>query len=210
MTGRYCDQHNGYEERRMRMMMRRIAWACLGLIVAVAFVVFLVWAILHPHGPRFVLQDVTINDFNVSQPNFLSSNLQVTVSSRNPNDKIGIFYDRLDIYVTYRNQEVTLARLLPSTYQGHLEVTVWSPFLIGSAVPVAPYLSSALNEDLFAGLVLLNIKIDGWVRWKVGSWVSGSYRLHVNCPAFITVTGKLTGTGPAIKYQLVQRCAVDV
>jgi len=98
------------------MMMRRIAWACLGLIVAVAFVVFLVWAILHPHGPRFVLQDVTINDFNVSQPNFLSSNLQVTVSSRNPNDKIGIFYDRLDIYVTYRNQEVAFCVLMQFSF----------------------------------------------------------------------------------------------
>lgn len=103
MTGRDCNQHYDYEERRMR----RIVWGgLLGLIVAVAFVVFLVWAILHPHGPRFVLQDVTINDFNISQPNFLSSNLQVTLSSRNPNDKIGIFYDRLDIYATYRNQEV--------------------------------------------------------------------------------------------------------
>ncbi|KAG7551480.1 Late embryogenesis abundant protein LEA_2 subgroup [Arabidopsis thaliana x Arabidopsis arenosa] len=207
MTGRDCNQHYDYEERRMR----RIVWGgLLGLIVAVAFVVFLVWAILHPHGPRFVLQDVTINDFNISQPNFLSSNLQVTLSSRNPNDKIGIFYDRLDIYATYRNQEVTVARLLPSTYQGHLEATVWSPFLIGSNVPVAPYLSPALNEDLIAGMVLLNIKIDGWVRWKVGSWISGGYHLHVNCPAFITVTGKLVGPGPAIKYQLVQRCAVDL
>lgn len=103
-----------------------------------------------------------------------------------------------------------MARLLPSTYQGHLEVTVWSPVLIGSAVPVAPYLSPALNEDLFAGMVLLNIKIDGWVRWKVGSWVSGGYRLHVNCPAYITVSSPFVGAGPAIKYQLVQRCAVDV
>ncbi|KAL1199189.1 NDR1/HIN1-like protein 1 [Cardamine amara subsp. amara] len=201
-----CDQHDEYEERTRKL----IVWALVGLIVVVAIVVFLVWAILHPYGPRFILQDVTIYDFNVSQPNLLSSNLQVTLSSRNPNDKIGIFYDRLDIYASYRNQEVTVARLLPTTYQGHLEVTVWSPVLIGSAVPVDPYLSPALNEDLIAGMVLLNIKIDGWVRWKVGSWVSGGYRLHVNCPAYIILGGHFAGGGPAIKYQLVQRCAVDV
>ncbi|XP_010493295.1 PREDICTED: NDR1/HIN1-like protein 12 [Camelina sativa] len=207
MTEKECDHHDEYDERKRR----RVIWALLGLIVVAAFVVFLVWAILHPHGPRFVLQDVTINDFNVSQPNYLTSNLQVTVSSRNPNDKIGIFYDRLDIYASYRNQEVTIARLLPTTYQGHLEVTVWSPVLIGTAVSVAPYLSPALDEDFMAGLVLLNIKIDGWVRWKVGSWVSGSYRLHVNCPAYINVPRQLVvGVGPAMKYQLVQRCAVDV
>lgn len=77
-------------------------------------------------------------------------------------------------------------------------------------MPVAPYLTPALNEDLIAGLVLLNIKIDGWVRWKVGSWVSGGYRLHVNCPAYITFPGQLVSAGQAIKYQLGERCAVDV
>lgn len=106
--------------------------------------------------------------------------------------------------------KVTLATLLPATYQGHLDVTVWSPFLYGTTVPVAPYLSPALSQDLTAGMVLLNIKIDGWVRWKVGTWISGRYRLHVNCPAYITLAGHFSGEGPAVKYQLVQRCAVDV
>ncbi|EOA21564.1 hypothetical protein CARUB_v10001972mg [Capsella rubella] len=207
MTERECDHYDEYDDLKRR----RVIWAFLGLIGVAAFAVFLVWAILHPHGPRFVLQDVTINEFNITQPNYLTLNLQVTVSSRNPNDKIGIFYDRLDIYASYRYQEVTIARLLPTTYQGHKEVTVWSPVLIGTAVPVAPYLSPSLNEDGIAGLVLLNIKIDGRVRWKVGSWVSGGYRLHVNCPAFISYPRQLVGgAGPAMKYQLVQRCAVDV
>ncbi|ESQ42179.1 hypothetical protein EUTSA_v10015904mg [Eutrema salsugineum] len=201
-----CD-HLEYERRAAR---RRIVWALLGLIATVAFVVFLVWAILHPHRPRFVLQDVTIYDFNISQPNLLTSNLQVTLSSRNPNDKIGIFYDHLDIYASYRNQEVTVANLLPATYQGHLDVTVWSPVLIGTAVPVEAYLSQALREDLIAGMVLLNIKVDGCVKWKVGSWVSECYRLLVNCPAYITFSGHFSGAGLAIKYQVAQGCAVDV
>ncbi|CAF2366901.1 unnamed protein product [Brassica rapa] len=189
---------------------KRIVYGCIGLVVTVAVVVFLVWAILHPHKMDFVLQDVTIYEFNISQPNLLTSNLQVTLSSHNPNDKIGILYERLDIYASYRNQEVTLAHLLPETYQGHLEVTVWSPVLTGTAVSVEPYLTPALNEDINAGMVLLNIKIDGCVKWKVGTWVSECYRLLVNCPASIPFSGQLAGTGPAIKDQLAQQCAVDV
>ncbi|KAG7559619.1 Late embryogenesis abundant protein LEA_2 subgroup [Arabidopsis thaliana x Arabidopsis arenosa] len=206
MTEKECEHHHDEDEK----MRKCIGAVVLGFIAVVLFVVFLVWAILHPHGPRFVLQDATIYAFNVSQPNYLTSNIQVTLSSRNPNDKIGIFYDRLDIYASYRNQQVTLATLLPATYQGHLDVTVWSPFLYGTTVPVAPYFSPALSQDLTAGMVLLNIKIDGWVRWKVGTWISGRYRLHVNCPAYITLAGHFSGDGPAVKYQLVQRCAVDV
>ncbi|KAG2311187.1 hypothetical protein Bca4012_025638 [Brassica carinata] len=189
---------------------RRIVYGFTGLVVMVAVVVFLVWAILHPHKPSFVLQDVTIYEFNISQPNLLTSNLQVTLSSHNPNDKIGILYDRLDIYASYRNQVVTLAHLLPEMYQGHLDVTVWSPVLFGTAVSVEPNLTPALNEDINAGMVLLNIKVDGCVKWKVGSLVTGCYRLLVNCPASIPFSGRLAGTGPAIKDQLGQQCAVDV
>lgn len=91
---------------------RRIVYGITGLVITVAVVVFLVWAILHPHKPSFVLQDVTMYEFNISQPNLLTSNLQVTLSSHNPNDKIGILYDRLDIYASYRNQEVSFCVLM--------------------------------------------------------------------------------------------------
>ena len=77
-------------------------------------------------------------------------------------------------------------------------------------MPVDPYLTPALKEDINAGMVLLNIKIDGCVKWKVGTWVSECYRLLVNCPASIPFSGQLAGTGPAIKDQLAQQCAVDV
>uniref|UniRef100_A0A0D3AKF1 Uncharacterized protein n=1 Tax=Brassica oleracea var. oleracea TaxID=109376 RepID=A0A0D3AKF1_BRAOL len=42
------------------------------------------------------------------------------------------------------------------------------------------------------------------------AWVSGCYRLLVNCPASIPFSGQFAGTGPAIKDQLAQQCAVDV
>lgn len=111
MTEKKCEFHY---RKFAEAATSRVLYAFLGLVATVAVVIFLVWAILHPHKPRFVLQDVTIYEFNISQPNFLSSNLQVTLSSRNPNDKIGVFYDRLDIYASYRNQEVASSVLMQS------------------------------------------------------------------------------------------------
>nr|DAD42374.1 TPA_asm: hypothetical protein HUJ06_000604 [Nelumbo nucifera] len=34
--------------------------------------------------------------------------MQITLSSRNPNDKISIYYDRLDVFVEYSNQQINL------------------------------------------------------------------------------------------------------
>lgn len=208
MTAKDC----GHREEEQRTLHRRLFAALLAFVVLVLFVILLIWLILRPSKPHFVLQDATVYAFNVSAPNFLTSNFQITLSSRNPNARIGIYYDKLDLYATYRNQQITLPTQLPTSYQGHKDVTVWSPFLYGTSVPVAPYLAAGLGEDQMAGTVLVNIRVYGRVRWKVGTFISGRYHLDVNCPAFITFGNKNNGfaVGPAVKYQLVQSCNVDV
>ncbi|KAI6696508.1 hypothetical protein NL676_016627 [Syzygium grande] len=205
----YCDKHRGKWRRRIKR-------GCIGLLIFNFFLlitILLAWAIIQPHKPRFVLQDVTVYAFNASVPNLLTSNLQVTIYSRNPNDKLGIYYDRLDTYATYRNQQITLRTSIPPSYQGHKEVDVWSPFLSGTEVPVAPYNSLALNQDQASGAVSLMIKLDGRVRWKLSTFITGRYHLYVKCPAFITFGPRTTGITVgqnAIKYQLIQKCDVTV
>ncbi|XP_011046866.1 PREDICTED: protein YLS9-like [Populus euphratica] len=172
-----------------------------------------VWAILRPSKPKFILQDATVYAFNVSYPNYITSNFQVTVSSRNPDDRVGIYYDRLDIYATYRDQQITLQTSTPTSYQGHKEITVWSPFICGNSVPVSPYNSAALSQDQGAGLVMLMIKIDGRVRFKVGTFISAKYNLHVRCPAYIQFGSRTNGImvgDNVVKYQLATSCHVSL
>lgn len=194
------------------------------IIVVVAFVfanllvIFLLWVITTPTKPTFVLQDATLSTFSLSSlssPTVLTTNLQVTISTRNPNQNIGIYYEKVDVSATYRNQQITLATMLPTTYQGHKDITVWSPFVCGNAVPLSPLVADALTEDLNTGMVLLNIKVDGQIKSKVGTLFERKYRLNVNCPAYISFGGKSKGiaccaTGAAIKFQFVQRCIVEI
>ncbi|KAF5956405.1 NDR1/HIN1-like protein 1 [Camellia sinensis] len=210
MTTKDCGHHHHDERRKFYL---RLFAVILTIIILVLIVIFLIWIILRPTKPRFILLDATVYAFNISSPpNFLTSNLQITLSSRNPNDRIGIYYDKLDVYASYRSQQITLPTLLPSTYQGHKDENVWSPFLYGNAIPVAPFLAESLAEDQVAGSVLINIRVDGRVRFKVGTFISGKYHLYVNCPAFISFGNRNNGipVGPAIKFQLVQNCHVDV
>lgn len=209
MSAKDCGSH-GHKRRRF---FRRLCACILVLAFIVLVVVLLVWAILQPNKPRFILQDATVYAFNLSTPNLLTSNFQVTLSARNPNDKIGIYYDRLDVYASYHSQQITLRTAIPPTYQGHKEINVWSPFIYGNQVPVAPYNSVALGQDQGSGAVQLTIRIDGRVRWKVGTFISGRYHLYVRCPAYITFGTRTTGVivgNNAVKYQLVTSCSVNV
>lgn len=210
MSSKDCGNHS---HKKWRKRTRR---CCAGLLIFNFFllvIILIVWAILQPSKPRFVLQDVTVYNFNNTVPNVFSSSFQVTISSRNPNDRLGIYYDKLDVYANYRSQQITFSTLIPPTYQGHKDVNIWSPFIYGTNVPIAPYNSIALGQDQASGTVLLLIKIDGRVRFKIGTFITGKYHLYVRCPAFITLGAKTTGIvvgENAIKYQLVQRCKVSV
>jgi hypothetical protein len=215
MSGKSCSSHSHCHSHRKKLY-KLIAYGVLAFIVVVLLVVFLLWVILRPTKPTFVLQDATLNSFNLSTsaPSTLSTNIQITIASRNPNDRIGIYYQDVKVSASYRNQRVTPSTWLPASYQGHRDVDVWSPFLVGNDVPLAPYLVSSLNQDLNTGMVLINIKVDGKLKWKVGTWTSGEYYLNANCPAYLKAAGDHCNNDPIpcgapIKYQFMQSCHVD-
>ncbi|XP_073155927.1 NDR1/HIN1-like protein 1 [Henckelia pumila] len=205
-----CSHHKNKRKRFLRR--------CCATVLVINFILLLtiliVWAVLQPKKPRFILQDATIFSLNVSAPNIISTTVQATVFSRNPNSRIGIYYDRMYIYATYNSQQITYFTTIPPVYQGHKDVNVWSPFIYGTNVPVAPYNGPSLSMDLNNGDVTMLIKLDGRVKWKVGTFTTGRYHLHVTCRANIPIgnTSKNNGIiiGAAVKYQIQQSCSVSV
>lgn len=207
--GHDCGMH-GHEQNKL---FKRIYSTLLISLLIILIVILLIWAILHPTKPQFTIQDATLYNFNLTtNPTLLTSTIQLTLTSQNPNDKIGIYYSHLDVYATYNSQQITIPSRLPSDYQGHKEVCIWSPFIYGNQVPIAPYNALELAQDQKLEMVDLVIKMDGRVRFKVGSFVTGTYHLDVRCPVSITFGSRSTGVqvGEAVKYQLVQRCSVSL
>ncbi|XP_073278183.1 NDR1/HIN1-like protein 1 [Primulina huaijiensis] len=210
MWDEVCSHHKN--ERRKSVL--RCCACLIFSIFLILLTVLLIWAILKPKKPRFTLEDATIFTLNVSAPNVISTSVQVTINSRNPNSRIGIYYDKMYVYATYSNQQITFFTVIPPVYQGHKDVNVWSPFVYGSDVPIAPYNGIALSQVQSSGAPIeMTIKIDGRLKWKVGSLTTGRYHIHVNCPVSIKLgnsnsTGITAGNG--VKYQISQRCSVSV
>ncbi|XP_006662749.1 NDR1/HIN1-like protein 1 [Oryza brachyantha] len=204
-----CGNHGDDD---VRQACRRLLAVLLGLAFVVAIIALIVYLVLRPTHPRFFLQDATLRQLDGSNASaLLSTSIQVTLASRNPNDRVGVYYDRLDVYASYKYQQITLAASLPPVYQGHGDVDVWSPVLAGPNVPFAPYLGDALAKDLASGYLILQVKVDGRVRWKVGSWISGHYHLFVTCPAFFITSGGNGYPGASgLKFQTATYCRVEV
>lgn len=203
----------GHHKDKKKILIKRII---IGTTISVSVVILtylIARAIIKPSKPTFVLQDATLYNFNLTGPAQLTSLFQVTVQAKNPNDKAGIMYDKLITYATYHDQQITLPTTIPPTYQDTNGMNVWSPFLRGDSVPVAPYIGALINNDLQMGSVGLVIKLDGRVKWKLGCFHSAPYHIHVNCRAFIPMGDPNSGILVAknvMKYQLIQGCSVSM
>ncbi|KAK3154288.1 hypothetical protein QOZ80_2BG0188600 [Eleusine coracana subsp. coracana] len=208
------EKHHHPHEHRLRRCCGCMASFLLALVLIVAFIALVIFLALRPSKPAFYLQDLQLRrPISLGDPS-LTASAQVTLASRNPNDHVGVFYKRLDVFVTYRDEPITVPVSLPPIYQGHRDVSVWSPVLAAESVPVAGYVADAMKQDVAMGFVSLQVKVDGRVKWKVGSWVSGSYHLFVSCPAVLTAGGGQPAGGKAtvtsLKFTQPTACSVEV
>ncbi|KAL6291741.1 hypothetical protein ACE6H2_009251 [Prunus campanulata] len=178
------------------------------LSTTILSIILLVWLILHPTKPEFSLKEADIYQLNLSGGHLLNSSVQLTLLSKNPNQKVGIYYDELKVYAAYKGQQITVYTSLPPFYQGHQDSNVLTASLVGTGLPVAPSFGYEVGRDQTAGRLVLNLKVIGRLRWKVGTWVSGKYRVNVDCLA-VMAFGPSIPTGPLTSRQGTQ-CSTTV
>ncbi|KAG6475754.1 NDR1/HIN1-like protein 1 [Zingiber officinale] len=207
-----CGNHGRCKGRRLHLY---LSAAALIFVFLILLTILIIWLLLRHTKPEFYLQNASVQQFNLTagDSNSLTAVLQVSLSSRNPNDRVGIYYDKLDAFAAYRGQQITGCTALPAGYQGHHAAAVWWPFLVGEGVPLAEYIAVAMERDAAAGLLLLDVKIEGRLRWKSGSWKYGHRHLHVDCPALISIdhgTGTSGSSAPSFHFRRTTSCTVDV
>ncbi|XP_052186849.1 NDR1/HIN1-like protein 26 [Diospyros lotus] len=174
---------------------KKLFYAFSTFFLSILSLIFLVWLILHPSKPHFSLKDAQIFQLTFSAPQLITSSIQLTLLSENPNKKVAIYYDQLQVYASYKGQQITTPTSLPPFYQGHEESNLISASLVGSGLQVAPSFGYEFGQDQIAGKLVMSLKMNGKLRWKVGTWVSRRYRFNINCVA-ITNFGPNIPSGP--------------
>lgn len=184
-----CGRH-GSSWKKWRFVI--ILLVLLALVLIALVVVLIIFLAVRPHKPRFYLQSATVRELNVSD-GLLTSNLQFSVVSHNPNDRVGVIYDSLSTHALYLGQQITGEWPVPPFYQGDNDMNVFAPTLYGISVPLATAACENLDYERRNGLLSLSLKMDGTIRWKVGTWTSGHYHLNVNCWAILGMNNNNNG-----------------
>ncbi|KAK9121986.1 hypothetical protein Syun_019603 [Stephania yunnanensis] len=182
---------------------KKLLYTIFTLVTSLISLALLIWFIIHPTKPNFSLKETNIDQLIAlssspsTPPQLLNSSIQLTLTSTNPNQKLGIYHDQLQIYASYKGQQLTSPTPLPSFYQGHQDSNVLTALLVGVAVPIGPSFVYEVDRDLVVnGALVVDIKASGRLRWKIGTWVSPRYSYSISCSATMAFPSGVNGGYP--------------
>ncbi|KAK1441512.1 hypothetical protein QVD17_07463 [Tagetes erecta] len=187
---------------------KKLIYTFTTFILSILLLILLVWLILHPAKPEFALKEADIYQLTLSGARLLNSSIQITLVSNNPNQKVGIYYDEIQVYASYKGQRITLDSSIPPFYQEQKDHNLLSMVLVANGLAVDPSFSYEMGRDQMVGRLVLEVKSNGHLRWKVGTWVSGRYMFIVNCVVVLPF-GAAAPAGPLTSKQGA-RCLTTV
>lgn len=193
---------------------RSISTFLVIFLVLAGITTLVVWLVYRPHKPKFTVVGAAIYDLNTSTPPFISTTMQFTIVTRNPNDRVSIYYDHLSAFVSYKNQAITPPMMLPPLYHDKDSTVALSPVLGGGtggagggSVPVSPEVANGLLADQDYGVVALKLVLLGKLRWKAGAIKTGWYGIYVKCDMLVGMKRGVVGEVPLLGSPV---CHVDI
>ncbi|KAF3324991.1 Protein YLS9 [Carex littledalei] len=191
----------------------RFLCSCILLLLILAGITALiVYLVYRPSKPHFSVARLSVfalkNNVSSQYPNLLCTSMQLTFVFNNPNDRVGVFYDRLTVYVYYHDEPITPPAPLPPIFQEPAGTVALSPVLGAPSVPVSGDTLTQLMADRAYGVVGLKVVVLGRVKFKSGPFKSGWSMLYVRCD--LAVGLKKGGTGTAVPLLSEPKCQVEI
>ncbi|KAJ7530177.1 hypothetical protein O6H91_15G083300 [Diphasiastrum complanatum] len=206
--------------RRMSGLVSCICAVFIFLLIAAGLAIMVTVILLHPHKPRYRLQDVQITLLNItygpppvqSPPDTssdsdpvdsqLNSDILVTVQSYNRNHHLEIYNTRLVVILRYRKVEIGSYEFAPF-YQEPKNIAVVRGVMSIRGVSLRRSVAASLKNDVTRnGAVDLKSELAARVKFRHGSWKSSWHRwFEVNCDLIVS-----SPTAPNGSHIVFKKC----
>ncbi|KAL5545746.1 hypothetical protein UlMin_005433 [Ulmus minor] len=149
-------------------------------VVLIGLAVLAFWLIVRPNKVKFHVEDASLTQFNYTNNN-LHYNLALNLTIRNPNKRLGIYYDRIEARGFYEDSRFDSVTLTPF-YQGHKNTSVISAEFKGqNLVLLDGGEISDFNNEKSSGIYSINVKLYLRIRFKLGKLKSGRFKPKIDC-----------------------------
>ncbi|KAL6959723.1 hypothetical protein U1Q18_039877 [Sarracenia purpurea var. burkii] len=150
-------------------------------ILVVGIIAAIVYFVFQPKIPKYSLDSLRITNFTLNNDNSLYATFNVNITIRNPNKKIGIYYENgSQLSVWYTGTQLSEGSL-PKFYQGHRNTTVLDVALTGQTQNATGLLQTLRSQQEMTGAVPLRMNGKVPVRLKLGSLKLMKWKFLVRC-----------------------------
>ncbi|VVA90326.1 unnamed protein product [Arabis nemorensis] len=154
-------------------------------VVAIGATIGILYLVFKPKLPDYSIDRLQLTRFTPNQDLSLSTAFNVTITAKNPNEKIGIYYeDGSKITVWYLQTKLSEGSL-PKFYQGHENTTVIYVQMTGETQDASGLRTSLEEQQQRTGNIPLRIRVNQPVRVKFGKLKLKEVRFLVRCDVFV-------------------------
>ena len=155
------------------------------LVILLGITAGVLYLIFRPEAPDYTINSVAIKGINLTSlalsTTAFSPEFDVAVRANNPNDKIGIYYEKDSSVEIYYNDVSLCSGSLPAFFQPSNNITVFQTLLKASGVELRSTDVKTLVDAQKKGKVPLNLKLRAPVKLRVGSVKTWKITVKVNC-----------------------------
>lgn len=176
---------------RPSKLLRTIAIVLLALIILVALAVLIIWLVVKPKRLVYTIEDGSIKGFNLTNDH-LDANFYFAIRAYNPNKKVKIYNDKVEVSVYYNDQKVAFNSVSPF-FQPHQNVTRLGVSLLARNASLNHEDSKDLRLEKSSGEIEFEVKVKSRIRYRVGKWKSSHRTMKVTCKGVMLHTSSSKG-----------------
>ncbi|XP_061337973.1 NDR1/HIN1-like protein 10 [Gastrolobium bilobum] len=179
----------------------------LAMVIVMGVAVFLFWLIVHPNEVKFHVTDASLTQFNYTVDT-LHYDLALEISVRNPNKRIGVYYDNFRVWALCQDARFD-SEIVQPFYQGHKTTNMLNPVFKGQQViALGVDQISELNREKSLKVYEIDVKLYLWVRYEMGTFKTTSTASWVSCHLHVPLTSR-DGNSPAAGGFETTKCNWD-
>ncbi|KAF3538808.1 hypothetical protein F2Q69_00019200 [Brassica cretica] len=138
------------------------------------------WLVTKPKKLHYSLENASVQNFNLTDDNHMSATFKLTIQSHNPNHRISVYYNSVEIYVKFKDQTLAFDTMEPF-HQPRMNVTQIDDTLVAQNVAVSKSSGKDLRDQHSLGKIELEVYVKAKVRFKVAVWKSSHRTAHIKC-----------------------------
>ncbi|XP_073147890.1 NDR1/HIN1-like protein 10 [Henckelia pumila] len=160
-------QQQQQQRPRHSWLLRCIALTALASIVFTVLLVIIIWVSVQPRKLKYSIEHGSIGAYNLSTNDLLNAKFHFVLRANNPNKRVSLYYDRIDVWVLYEDQLLSEGSVAPF-YQPRRNVTHLDLDSAARNKKIYGAVARDLKVDRASGDVDLNVKIRAKIRLKIG------------------------------------------